>query len=418
MRMNIGMIAAVISVAVASFSSVGCASLADGGGRGRAMTPLFDGRTLDGWAFLGDPSAWGVVDGEIRVVQPGRFGWIRSEKMYRDFELEAEFYLEEGTNSGLGLRCAGDGDPAFTGMELQIYDSHGDDPAKNGCGAVYNAIPPRLQAVHPPGEWNAYRVRLVGDELTAWLNGEMIHNRAPLDDRGIVHRPEDPAPLNERLTTGYIAFQAHGEPGLRLRNIRIRDLSPDPDPGDLEPALVSNPAGPAINGAIAGWTPRGGGEWLLEGTTLTGKDGPGHLFSDAVHSDIELRMSVRVNERGNSGVYFRTVPRPEDPDTWPLGYEAQVDNHDPKNFTGVLYDRAWAEGVDAPMTRDGAWFDYRIVAAGDRIRTWINGEPMVDTTLDLFGRGHVAFQTHHEGNVIEYRDVRWRVPHDGDGGDE
>ena len=125
-------------------------------------------------------------------------------------------------------------------------------------------------------------------------------------------------------------------------------------------------------------------------------------------------MSVRVNERGNSGVYFRTVPRPEDPDTWPLGYEAQVDNHDPKNFTGVVYDRAWPEGVDAPLTRDGAWFDYRIVAKGDRVRTWINGTPMVDTTLDLFDEGHVAFQTHHEGNVIEYRDVRWRVPRGGE----
>ena len=418
MRVLVGMFATLLSVGMASIFLSGCAATRDHASAPSGYAPLFDGRTLTGWDFLGNPTAWGVVEGEIRVVEPGRFGWIRTEKMYRDFELVADFYLEEDTNSGLGLRCAGDGDPAFTGMELQIYDNHGDEPMKNGCGAVYNAIPPRLQAVNPPGEWNTYKVRLVGDELTVWLNGTMIHNRAKLDDRGMVHRPADLAPLNQRLTTGYIAFQAHGEPGLRLRNIAIRDLSPDPDPGDLKPAFAANPAGPALNDAISGWTPRGGGEWILEGTTLTGKDGPGHLFSDATHTDIELRMSVRVNGRGNSGVYFRTVPRPEDPDTWPLGYEAQVDNHDPKNFTGVIYDRAWPDAFNAPITRDGAWFDYRILAMGDRIRTWINGVPMVDTTLDLFDEGHIAFQTHHQGNRIEYRDVRWRVPTgSGRGGD-
>jgi len=374
------------------------------------MVELFDGKTLDGWGFIGDPTAWGVVEGEIRVVNAGRFGWLRSAKMYRDFELEAEFYLEKGTNSGLGIRCAGDGDPAFSGMEIQIYDNHGDAPERNSCGAVYNAVAPELQAVNPPKQWNSYRVVLVGDLLNVWLNGQQIHNNTKLDDRGIFRNDDQPLPMSDRLTTGYIAFQAHGEPGLRLRNIRIKDLSPDPDPGDLEDALV----GISEEDEILGWTPRGGGEWTLSGTTLTGKNGPGHLFSNSVHTDIEMRMSVRINERGNSGVYFRTIPRPEDPDSWPLGYEAQVDNHDPKNFTGSVYDRAWPRGVDGPISRDGAWFDYRIVAQGDRVRTWINGRLMVDTTLDDYDRGHVAFQTHHNGNTIEYRDVRWRLG----GGDE
>jgi hypothetical protein len=369
--------------------------------------PLFNGQDLSGWGFIGDPGAWGVVEGELRVVNPGRFGWIRTEKMYRDFELSVEFFLEEGTNSGVGLRCAGDGDPAFTGMEIQIYDNHGDAPEKSSCGAVYNAIAPRLQAVRAPGDWNAYRIVLVGERLNAWLNGEHILIDEALDDRGIFRREDQPMPLRDRLTTGYIAFQAHGEPGLRLRNITVKDLSPDPDPGDFRPAFVNEASGAEIEG----WTPRGGGTWTVSGTTLTGENGPGHLFSDATHTDIEIRASVRVNTRGNSGVYFRTVPRPEDPDTWPLGYEAQVDNHDPKNFTGCVYDRAWAR-VEKPITRDNAWFDYRIVARGDRVRTWVNGRPMVDAVLTDFSGGHLAFQTHHPLNKIEYRDVRWRVPGD------
>lgn len=398
---TVGMMLAVLSVSMFQIFS------ANGSGADPGWGELFDGRTLDGLGFIGDPEAWGVVEGEIRVVNPGRYGWIRTEKMYRDFELEAEFFLEAGTNSGVGLRVAGDGDPAFTGMEIQIHDDHGKEPARHTCGAVYNAIPPRVQAVRPPGEWNRYRIVLVGDELSVWLNGEVIHDRAKLDERGIFRNDDQPMPLRDRLTTGYIAFQAHGEPGLRLRNIRLKDLSPDPDPGDFRPAFVNEGSGSDIEG----WTPRGGGTWTVSGTTLTGSDGPGHLFSDATHTDIEIRASVRVNTRGNSGIYFRTIPRPDNPDTWPLGYEAQVDNHDSKNFTGSIYDKAWPVAAK-PITRDNAWFDYRIVAKGDRIRTWINGRAMVDATLGEFDRGHIAFQTHHPTNRVEYRDVRWRVPGD------
>lgn len=403
MIQNIGMLAAAISVTGFMMTTPPAIAVE----RGPDWTELFNGEDLAGWEYIGDAEAWGVVDGELRVVNPGRYGWIRTAKMYRDFELEADFYLEKGTNSGVGLRVAGDGDPAFTGMEVQIHDCYGQEPARHSCGAVYNAIAPRSQAVNPPGEWNSYRIVLVGDELNVWLNGEQIHENEKLDDRGIFRTDDQPLPLKDRLTTGYIAFQAHGEPGLRLRDIRIRDLSPDPDPGDLKHAFTNESEGAQIEG----WTPRGGGKWTVSGTTLTGENGPGHLFSDATHTDIEIRASVRVNNRGNSGIYFRTIPRPENPETWPLGYEAQVDNHDPKNFTGCIYNAAWP-GVDKPITRDGAWFDYRIVAIGDRIRTWINGREMVDTTLGEFDSGHVAFQTHHPGNRIEFRDVRWRVPTD------
>ncbi len=115
---------------------------------------------------------------------------------------------------------------------------------------------------------------------------------------------------------------------------------------------------------------------------------------------------VKVNERGNSGMYFRVKPNPDPNTPWPIGYEAQVDNHDPKNYTGAIYDKAWPENHSEPITRDDAWFDYRVVVQDDHIRTWINGEPMVDAQLDEFSSGHLAVQGHHDGNVIEYRDIR------------
>ncbi|MEO1717896.1 MAG: DUF1080 domain-containing protein, partial [Planctomycetota bacterium] len=150
-------------------------------------------------------------------------------------------------------------------------------------------------------------------------------------------------------------------------------------------------------------------------------DGPGHLYSDRVHTDIEFHALVRVAtpeetgapRTGNGGIYFRTFPNQGNPDTWPTdhGYEAQIDNHDTRttHYTGCIYDKA-AAVAGKPITRDGAWFDYRIRAVGDRVQTFINGQPMVDAELTEVGEGMIAFQTHHPGNRIEFRDIRWRVP--------
>lgn len=377
-----------------------------------AWSRLFDGRSLDGWTTMagGSADAWAAREGELVVARPGSGGWLRTEKMFRDFELELDFLLPPGGNSGVGLRCPSAGDPAFAGFELQILDSHGDEPRLDGCGAVYHAVAPAVQAARPAGEWNTYRVRLVGDVLDVWLNGEPIHAGERLDGRGFFRRPDQPRPLDARAPTGYIALQDHGA-AVRFRNIRLRDLSPDPDPGDFEHAFDGR--------TTAGWTHRGGGSFTFQRGTLVAADGPGHLFSDRSHRDIELRALVRVAEpaetgasrTGNSGIYFRTMPRPDNPDTWPLGYEAQIDNADtrPRHYTGCVYDLAPA-ATGRPITRDGAWFDYRIVAIGDRVRTWINGTPMVDARLDAFDEGRVAIQTHHPGNRVQFRDVRWRTP--------
>jgi len=360
---------------------------------------LFNGKNLSGWTSEGDITAWGVENGELVTVKPGEGWWLRTDRMYRDFELELDFWMPEGGNSGIGLRGSSNGDPAFTGLEVQILDSHGQDPDVHNCGAVYEAIPADTMAVKPSGEWNTYRIRLVDDTLDVWLNGQQIHEGEELDDRGYFREPEHELPLNTRATTGYISIQDHGHP-FRYRNIRIKDLSPDPEPRGMAHLISAN---------LDGWFSEDDADWANEDGALVGRSGPGHLFTEKQLGDFELRSLVRVNTRGNSGIYFRVTPNPDPNNPWPNGYEAQVDNHDPKNYTGCIYNMAWPEsgpGAEGPITRDNAWFDYRIRAEGDRIRTWINGEPFVDARLDEFGRGHLALQGHHEGNMIEYRDIR------------
>lgn len=358
---------------------------------------LFDGATLDGWVATGDQGAWAASGGEIRIIRPGRGGWLRTERMYRDFELRLDFLVPSNGNSGVGLRGASTGDPAFTGFEVQILDSFGQEPSLTNCGAVYDAIAPYEMAVNPAGEWNTYEIRVQGDTITVQLNGTTILENEKLDERGFIHTPDRPWPLDRRLPTGYIALQDHGD-RVRFRNIWIRDHSPDPDPGDYRPIIDAD---------LATWERRDGAAWRVEDGVLIGEGGPGHLFHREMHDDVELRTFVMINERGNSGVYVRTVPNPAPGNPWPVGYEAQVDNHDPKNFTGGIYDKVTAREL---ITRDGAWFDYRVKVVGDRVRTWINGEPMVDTRLDDFSSGRIALQGHHPGNVVKYRDLQVRDP--------
>lgn len=364
-------------------------------------TDLFNGRDLSGWVSSGDADAWGVKDGELVTLKPGRGGWLRTDRMYRDFELTLDFWMPEGGNSGVGLRGSSNGDPAFSGFEVQILDTAGQAPDLRNCGSIYEAVAPSEMAVYPHGRWNSYRIRLVGDVLDVWLNGRQIHNATRLDSRGFYRNESQPLPLNTRATTGYISLQDHGH-AFRFRNLRIRDLSADPEPAGMVPLITQMGQG----GVPEGWFKEDAGSWTIEGGTLIGRGGPGHLFTQTTYQDFEFRALVRVNDRGNSGMYFRVKPNPAANNPWPIGYEAQIDNHDPRNFTGVIYNAAWPTYIKAPITRDNAWFDYRVRAEGNRLRTWINGVPMVDTFLDTHAAGHIALQGHHDGNEIMFRDLR------------
>ncbi|MFU8829778.1 MAG: DUF1080 domain-containing protein, partial [Phycisphaerales bacterium] len=148
---------ACLLIGVFGFGSAACAQ--------KPMVDLFNGNDLSGWVASGDQDAWGVTDGELVTTRPGRGGWLRTDRMYRDFELELDFWMPEGGNSGVGLRGSSGGDPAFTGFEVQILDTHGEEPNVRNCGSIYEAVAPASMAVKEPGNWNTYRIKLVGDTL-------------------------------------------------------------------------------------------------------------------------------------------------------------------------------------------------------------------------------------------------------------
>jgi hypothetical protein len=185
---------------------------------------LCDGKSLDRWRA--NPGTWDIDDGAI-VCRGGSYLW--SDQQYDNFVLELEFKIPEKGNSGIFFRTADLNDPVQTGIELQVYDTHDwPEPTRNSCGAIYDCVPPKVNAVRKPGEWNHVVLRCEGPRIWAAMNGEEII-QMNLDEW--TKAGENPDGSKNKFSTaykemprrGYIGFQDHGNP-VWFRNIRIKPL--------------------------------------------------------------------------------------------------------------------------------------------------------------------------------------------------
>jgi hypothetical protein len=185
------------------------------------FTPLFNGKDLKGWQVHGGKLAsWGANDG-VLFVSGGGGGWLMTEKEYGDFELRLEFKVPKNGNSGVALRSPLAGDPAYTGMEIQILD----DPNYKGIkdwqhtGSIYGVVAPSKVPTKPVGEWNAYRITAKGRQITIELNGEKVVD-ANLDEYKEKHAKAHPGILR---TKGHIGLQEHGG-RVEFRNLFVKEL--------------------------------------------------------------------------------------------------------------------------------------------------------------------------------------------------
>lgn len=198
------------------------------------FTPLFDGRNLDGW-ITGSDNAWVVEDGVITLKREfdGRehnLDYLWTEQKYADFVLELEFKVPERANSGVFLRTADLKDPVYTGLEVQVSNSHGRANLTRGgtAGAIYDCVAPTKNAVKKPGQWNQYRITCRKNIVKVELNGQPV---VEMDlDRWIEPRKNPdgspnkfPRPIKDFAREGHIGLQDHGRP-VWYRNIRIKRL--------------------------------------------------------------------------------------------------------------------------------------------------------------------------------------------------
>ncbi len=186
------------------------------------FTTLFDSQSLKGWTVVGgQPGNWLVQDGLI-VTKGAGGGWLSTDGTYADFDLKLEYRLRPGGNSGVFIRSPRSGDPAYSGMEIQILDD--DAPVYKNlqpgqyCGSVYRVIACERGHTKPAGEWNAMEIIAKGPHITVKLNGATITDGNLKDHEDAVS--EHPG---IKRTEGYIGLQSHSET-VEFRNIGVKEL--------------------------------------------------------------------------------------------------------------------------------------------------------------------------------------------------
>jgi hypothetical protein len=183
-------------------------------------TSLFDGKTLNGWTVIGGVN-WTVEDGALsatparqKVMPTGDSkqtwpqGFLRTVATFSDFEMTAEFWSEQDSNSGLFIRCQAPANPGSVGgcYEINISDPHATSPTGSIVG-VHSTLPHRIPSA---GKWSRFDVVAEGAHLVVKVNGETATDAQ-----------------DEKLKDGAIGLQAGGPTGsgpIKFRNLKIRPL--------------------------------------------------------------------------------------------------------------------------------------------------------------------------------------------------
>ncbi len=175
--------------------------------------PLFNQRDLAGWEVFGTEK-WYVENGEL-VCESGpdkAYGYLATDREYADFILRLEFLQESNGNSGVFFRSQLDG-TRISGWQVEVA------PRGHDTGGIYESygrgwlhqVPEEREDILREGEWNDLVIRVQGDRVMTWLNGEMMTD---LRDEHIGGK------------TGRVALQIHDGGGVKVRwkNLFIKEL--------------------------------------------------------------------------------------------------------------------------------------------------------------------------------------------------
>ena len=198
---------------------------------------LFDGESLEHWRgfkMQEVPAGWQAEDGVIHFVPPSDRSAKRADLMtreqYTDFELELEWAVTEGGNSGIFFRVSEDQPATYsTGAEIQILDDDGHrdgQKPETSAGSNYALHPPQGAVLRPLGEFNEVRLRVRGDHVEQWLNGVKVVEYRLWDDdwkARVAASKFRSMPRYGLNKSGHIALQDHGDE-IWFRNLRIRRL--------------------------------------------------------------------------------------------------------------------------------------------------------------------------------------------------
>ena len=167
-------------------------------------TRLFNGKDLTGWKVYGTEK-WYVQDGNL-ICESGpdkKYGYLATEKLYKNFDLSLQFKQEANGNSGVFFRSSIEG-TKISGWQVEVA------PKDHDTGGIYESygrewlarIPAEKETILKPEQWNDLRIRVEGDHVQTFLNGQVM---VDLHDEKI------------GAANGSIALQIHDGGGIKVR---------------------------------------------------------------------------------------------------------------------------------------------------------------------------------------------------------
>ena len=195
-------------------------------------TVLFDGEKVNGlrgYKQKGLPDSWVIVDGTMKTI-PGHGVDLISENVYKNFELELEWKVPKGGNSGIFYFATEEGKHIYeSAPEMQVLDdaTHTNGKAAlTSAGSLYDLIAASASVVKPVGEFNRVRIKVQDNHVEHWLNGIKVVDYIYQSEnmKALIAKSKfKTMPLFAKASSGHIGLQGdHGE--IWYRNIRIRKL--------------------------------------------------------------------------------------------------------------------------------------------------------------------------------------------------
>jgi hypothetical protein len=193
---------------------------------------------------------------------------------------------------------------------------------------------------------------------------------------------------------------------------------PNPPSGDFKDVKeTKNADGKVI--AFVGVSKKDGKEitlWQVKDGMIVGGGPASHIFTEVEAEDLVFRVEAKINDKGNSGMYFRTKFGPG----FPAGYEAQINaTHGDWRRTGTLYPDGRTKlknyekeiCVKEALHKPDEFFTEEVTAVGNEITIKVNGKTTLDKWKDpnnTFTKGHFALQGHDPGSVMTFKKVEYK----------
>ncbi|MCD6394065.1 MAG: DUF1080 domain-containing protein [Planctomycetes bacterium] len=355
---------------------------------------LFNGKDLTGWkALLHRPNDNPIKRATLTPEKHAELQAKEDESMRQSWKVEAGVLHFDGKGFSLATaRKYGDFEML---VDWRIVNPHGDsgiylrgapqvqiwDPEqwKIGSGGLYNnkknPSKPTKIADNPIGAWNTFRIIMIGEKVTVYLNGELVVDNVVLENYWDRSRPI--------FATEQIELQCHGNP-IDFTNIFIREI---PRAGEFRPLF---------NGRdLAGWIGDTKG-YIVEDGAIVCKPG-GNLYTAEQFDNFHFKFDFKLTTNANNGLGIRT---PSHGDAAYAGMELQIlDNTgsaytklQPYQYHGSIYGIVPAKrGFLKPV---GEWNHQEVIAKGPKIKVILNGTTIVDADIEEAVKNYAPGKMH------------------------